>query len=79
MTVIKKAITGRLGGPVVPCLTVDFGLGHDLTVLEWEPRVGLHSLSRRLSELQALCLEFSLFPSLSALPLLVLLLSLSNK
>ena len=55
--------------PSVECRTLDFGSGHDLTVREFEPCVGLNP-----------CLGFSLFFSLSALLLLtVLSLSLSLK
>ena len=50
-------------------LTFDFCLGHDLTVREVEPRVGLCTDSVELA-------WDSLSPSLSALPLLVLSLSL---
>ena len=35
----KKATLGRLGGSVG--WATDFGSGHDLTVHEFEPRVGL--------------------------------------
>ena len=32
---------GRPPGGSVKCLTLDFGSGHDLTVLEIEPRIGV--------------------------------------
>ena len=58
---------GRLGGSVgyaVKRLTLDFGSGHELTVHEIEPHVGL------CAECGA-CLGFSLSLSLSAPPLLM--------
>ena len=49
----------------VECLTLDFGLGHDLTVRVFEPCVGLCDDSAESA-------WDSLSPSLSAPPLLVL-------
>ena len=60
---------GHLGGSVG--WASDFGSGHDLTVHEFEPRVGLCANS---SEPEA-CFRFCV--SLSAPPLLMLSLSLS--
>ena len=51
--------------------TLDFGLGHDLTVCEFKPRIRLSALSTELT-LDALS------PSCSALPMLVFSLSLSK-
>ena len=49
--------------------TVDFGSGHDLTVCEFKPHIGLCADSMKPA-------WDSLSPSLSALPLLILYLSL---
>ena len=32
---------GAWGAPLVTCLTLDFGLGHDLTVHEFKPHIRL--------------------------------------
>ena len=62
----------RWGGLQVKRLTLDFRSGHDPTVLEFEPRVGLCADS---SVLRILCLPLS-----QPLPcLLALSLSLKNK
>ena len=54
----KIYLRGAWGALLVRCLTLDFGPGHDLTVLEIEPRVGLCAVS----------LGFSLSPFLSLCP-----------
>ena len=54
-------------------LSVDFGSGHDLTVCEFEPRVGLCADSSEPGACFGFCV------SLSGLPLLMLALSLSQK
>ena len=64
---------GRLGGSVG--WASDFSSGHDLTVREFEPRVGLCA---DRSEPGA-CFRFCVSISLSAPPLLMLCLCLKNK
>ena len=49
---------GRLGGSVSEAS--NFGSGHDLTVCEFEPRVGLWVQLGARSLLQILCLPLSL-------------------
>ena len=61
---------GHLGGSVG--LASDFGSGHDLTVCEFEPRVGLCADTWSLEPASD-----PVSPSLSAPPLLALSLSLS--
>ena len=74
----NEAAWGTWVAQLVKCLTLDLGSGHDLTVCELKPHIGLCTDS---SEPGA-CFGFSLsgreslFPSLSASPLLVLCLSL---
>ena len=53
-------------------LTLDFGSGHDLMVPEFKPRIGL-----RAENVEAAWDSLSLSPSLSAPPLLSLVLALS--
>ena len=65
----KNQEEGRLGGSVG--WAADFGSGHDLSVCEFEPRVGL-------SEPGA-CFGFCVSLSLSDPPLFILRLSLSQK
>ena len=74
---------GRLRGSV--SWASDFGSGHDLTVCEFKPRVGLCAVSSSPtsgSVLTAQSLEpasDSVSPSLSVPPLLMLCLCLRNK
>ena len=37
----KGTLEGARGAQSVKCLSLDFGSGHDLTVLEFEPRIRL--------------------------------------
>ena len=63
---------GRLGGSVGEAS--DFGSGHDLTVREFEPRVGSGLMAQSLEPA-----SYSVSPSLSAPPPFMLSLSLSLK
>ena len=52
---------GRLGGSV--SWAADFGSGHDLTVREFEPRVGLWADGSEPGACFGFCISFSLCPS----------------
>ena len=65
---MKCGVPGWLGWSV-KCPTLDFGSGHDLTILESSPRLGFALTARSLLGILSL--------PLSAPPLLVLFLSLS--
>ena len=67
----KKKNQGRLGGSVSEAS--DFSSGHDLMVCEFKPRVGLCADSSEPEPASD-----SVFPSLSAPPLFMLCLSLSE-
>ena len=54
---------GRLGGSVG--WASDFGPGHDLTVCEFKPCVGLHADSSESGASFGFCATLSLCPSLS--------------
>ena len=70
---VKDAkLLGHLGGSV--SWASDFSSGHDLTVCEFEPRVGLCADASKPG-----AASHSVSPSVSAPPLLMLCLSLSQK
>ena len=73
MAFVKGGGARRLAGSVSK--VSDFGSGHDLTVPEFEPHVGLCADT---SEPGA-CFGFCVSLSVSALPPFVLCLSLKNK
>ena len=68
---IRNFKAGTRVGESAKHRTLRFGAGHDLTVGEFKPHIGLHTDGAQLA------LD-SLSPSLSAPPLLVLSLSLSK-
>ena len=71
INVIKNVnLRGAGVAQLVKCLTLDFSSGHDLTVCEMEPHIGLCADSAEPA-------WDSLSPSLSAPPLLMLVLSRS--
>ena len=61
LEIIKKASEGRLGGLVGKAS--DFGSGHDLTVHELEPRVGLWADRSEPGVCFGFCVSFSLCSS----------------
>ena len=63
---------GTWVAPSVKCPTLDLGLGHDLTVLEFEPHIGLHADREKPA-------WDSLSPSLPLPDSFTLSLSLKNK
>ena len=65
----EEPTQGAWMAPSVKCLTFDFGSGHDLTVCEFEPRIGFCSIRAEPA-------WDSLSPCLSAAPPLALYLSL---
>ena len=40
MAVVEKEQCGAWAAQLVECLTLDFGSGHDLRVVEWSPASG---------------------------------------
>ena len=69
----ENKLLGRLGGSVG--WATDFGSGHDLTVREFEPRIGLCADSSEPGACFRFCVSLSLWPS----PVHAVSLCLKNK